>query len=313
MGRKSIIWNLTQKCLWNCQFCCVDAKKTADFKMFNEDKNSLFAFDGELSFEQKKQIIDNMENDQYRIDFSGGELFIDPMNVELILYASHKMGWENIGVSTSGAFITDMIAKRLRGKVKDVEVTMDFVPFSGYKYRPIGYHEYTEKGVETLIRHGITTGVQTVLTKENSNYQDLKNLYLWVEKIGVEEWSLLRFMPVGRGAGFGELCMDNLEYIKIIDDIKEMTKGTNVKINFQYLLPNHERHTQECRAVKKSIGILPNGNVISCFWALGKNMQVVDDTFLLGSAIKNTITEILHNEKSTYWESANHKCAFCPN
>lgn len=153
MERISVIWNLTQKCLWSCAFCCVDARKVKEFKVYNENKDSCFAFEGELTFEQKKKIIDNMEADKYRIDFSGGELFLDPMNLELILYASDKFGAENIGVSTSGAFITDEIAVQLKNKVRDIEVTVDFVPFTGYKYRPIGYHEYTERGIRTLVNH----------------------------------------------------------------------------------------------------------------------------------------------------------------
>ena len=60
MERISVIWNLTQKCLWSCSFCCVDAKKVKDFKVYNEQKDPCFAFEGELTFAQKKRIIDNM-------------------------------------------------------------------------------------------------------------------------------------------------------------------------------------------------------------------------------------------------------------
>ena len=47
MERISVIWNLTQKCLWSCSFCCVDAKKVKDFKVYNEQKDPCFAFEGE--------------------------------------------------------------------------------------------------------------------------------------------------------------------------------------------------------------------------------------------------------------------------
>lgn len=312
MERISVIWNLTQKCLWNCSFCCVDAKKVKDFKVYNEQKDPCFAFEGELTFAQKKKIIDNMEPDKYRVDFSGGELFLDPMNVELILYASDKFGMENIGVSTSGALITNDVAEKLKNKVKDVEVTVDCIPFEGYKYRPIGYHEYTERGLQILTEHGIHTGVQTVITKENSDYEKLQKLFDWLEANRIDDWSILKFMPVGRGAAFKELCLSNKEYTEVVENIKKITEKTKINICFQYMLPNHEKYTKECRAVKKSIGILPNGNVIACFWALGKNMEVADDAFLLGNAVDNTVSEILENEKSMYWKNDKHVCVICP-
>lgn len=154
--------------------------------------------------------------------------------------------------------------------------------------------------------------MQTVITRENSTYENLYDLHHWLECNQVSDWSLLKFMPVGRGKDFKELCLTNEEYTKIVDDIKRITKNSKVNVCFQYMLPNHDKYTRECRAVKKSIGILPNGDVIACFWALGKNMQVVDDSFLLGSATINTVSEILKNKKACYWKNSKHRCTICP-
>lgn len=311
--RLSIIWNLTQRCLWNCAFCCVDAKKEKGFDLFNKDRNPDFSLTMELTYNQKKKIIAEMNPDIYRIDFSGGELFLDPLNTDLILFASDHLGSENIGISTSGALITEEIASKLQGRVSDVEVTMDVPPFKYYKYRPIGYHEYAEKGLKMLKKYNIHTGIQTVLTPENSDRDSLIAMMEWAETTGIDEWSLLKFIPVGRGTQFEELSMSNDDYAKIVDTVREISQGSSVEISFQYLLPNHDKHTEDCRAVKKSIGILPNGNVISCFWALGKNMTVIDDTFNLGSVVTHSIDQILHNDKCQYWLKGKHECIVCPN
>lgn len=303
---KSIIWNLTRACVWNCSFCCVAAEY---IPKFNSEKNSCTTLESELNYECKKKVIDNLEKGKYRIDFSGGELLIDPCNINLIRYASDKLGKENIGVSISGAFVDDNVVALLKDKVNDVEITLDYVPYKYYQMRPIGYHEYAANAMIKLKKAGIHVGVQTVITKENISKEKLLKLFEWIEENNIDEWSILRFFQSGRGQENFEVP-SHRQYVEMVNYVKKITVNSKVKVHFQYLLPNHDGFTLECRAVKKSIGILPDGTVTGCFWALDKNMRPINDEFILGKVPEMSIDEILRNEKSMNFLQSKKKCAF---
>ncbi|MBD7912400.1 MULTISPECIES: radical SAM protein [Clostridium] len=309
-NKKSIIWNLTRACAWNCKFCCVSAKYVKDFEKINLGRDENYRFQGELDFNSKVRIIDQLKEGDFRIDFSGGDLLIDPLNLDLIIYASEKLGKENVGISISGAFVTEEIVERLRGKINDVEITLDYLPYYHYKMRPAGYHEYAAKAMKLFESAGFVVGAQTVITKDNISKEKLMNLYSWLEENKIDEWSILRFFSSGRGKYFSELKPTHEEYCQMVDYIKEITAKGNIKVDFQYLLPNHEKYTLDCRAVKRSIGILTDGTVVGCFWALDENMKPVDDRYILGKLPDMNIYDILENKKSKYWLENENSCGF---
>lgn len=304
---KSIIWNLTRACVWNCSFCCVAAENVSKVNAINELKSSKFS--NELDHDSKKRVIDSLTKGKYRIDFSGGELLIDPSNLELIRYASDKLGKENIGISISGAFVDDNVVEMLKDKVNDVEITLDYIPYTFYPLRPVGYHEYAAHAMLKLKKAGIRVGAQTVVTNKNISKEMLFNLFNWLEGNNIDEWSILRFFKSGRGRNNFE-PPSHQQYAEMVDYVRKISEGSKLKVNFQYLLPNHENYTYNCRAVKKSIGILPDGIVIGCFWALDQNMKPINEDFILGKVPEQNIEDILNNEKSKKFLQQEKKCAF---
>ncbi len=306
--KTSIIWNVTRLCSWTCKFCCVNAEFISNLEQVNINKDVNYCYKTELSFSDKIKIIDQLTHNKYTIDFSGGEILIDPLNVELVLYASKKLGADSVGISTSGVFITDEVINKLSGNVRDVEITLDYLPFRPYKLRTVGYHEYAAYAINRLITHGFTVGVQTVLTKENISKNIILEIFDWLEKNKVDSWSLLRFFPSGRGSKYNRLVPSYDEYCNIVEYISQLSKNSNLKVHFQYLLPNHSGYNEECRAVKKSIGILPDGSVTACFWALDENMLPRDDIFYLGKLPQDNIDNILNSEKANYWKNQKHHC-----
>lgn len=306
----SVIWNLTRLGPWSCKICCVDAVCSQGNCQVNQENDIYFSFKDELNFIQKKEIIDQMVPGKFRIDFSGGELLIDPLNVDLVLHASERLGAENVGISISGAFLTDEIIDKLAGKIDNVELTLDYVPFKSYHLRPFGYHEQAAYAVMRLKDKGLNVGVQTVLLKDNIQKEKLIEIYEWLKKNNVDEWSLLRFFPAGRGRNYVHLMPSENEYKDVVSTIKDVTKDGAVKISFQYLLPDHHRHTLECRAVKKSIGILPDGRVIACFWAITNGMNIEDNRFYLGDLREQALDEILSGPRANFWRDKKHYCKY---
>jgi ligand-binding sensor protein len=109
--------------------------------------------------------------------------------------------------------------------------------------------------------------------------------------------------------------LPEMEYDRIVQAanlIQSMVNYIQVehkpKVDFHYLMPGHSKYTTECRCVRKSIGILPNGDVVACFWALDSATGAIDPKFLLGNVKESSLLEILNSEKARYWSDCSHGC-----
>lgn len=306
MKNLSIIYDVTALCPWECAICCMGA---------SSDKNCR---SNELSQSQKLSIAKQVKelcNNGYdvRIDLSGGEIFTDKHNhMELLKAFSDVLGKEKVGVSCSGYGIDKKLAKFLGNTVEDVEMTMDVVPYRFYKLRPTGYSVSAAKSVHLLKEAGCKVGLQTVASSYNNSYADAQAVFAWACANKVDNWSILRFFPSGRGANYPEAAMNDEDceaYVHMVQEISAISRSEHKpKVDFHYLMPGHKKHTNVCRCVRHSIGILPNGDVVACFWALDGNTGAIDPKFLLGNVNNNTLLEILNSEKAHYWSDCEHCC-----
>ena len=79
-------------------------------------------------------------------------------------------------------------------------------------------------------------------------------------------------------------------------------------MDYHYLLPNHVKHSTECRCVKRSIGILPNGTVTACFWGLDRKRNPLEPRFRLGKVPEESLSSIMEGQNAKYWENQSHRC-----
>lgn len=309
MKKLTIIYDVTALCPWNCAICCMGATK---------DKTCR---NNELTLDQKlnvvRQVRELKENGyDVRMDLSGGEIFNDndaiSDHMKLLTALSEVLGKDKLGVSCSGVNIDKELADFLGRTVHDVEMTMDIIPHQPYKLRPAAYNEAAAKAVAPLKEAGCEVGLQTVASTYNSSYVDALDVFDWSCANGVDNWSILRFFPSGRGAGYPEAAMNDTQCEAYVHMVQEMVNsrpvGHKPKVDFHYLMPGHEKYTHVCRCVRHSIGILPNGDVVACFWTLDSNTGVVDPKFLLGNVKDNSLLEILNGEKARYWSECEHCC-----
>ena len=300
----SVIYDVTKKCPWNCNICCMSATSEKD------------ALANELSLEEKLSLMDNLAevnlSRDVHIDFSGGEIFTNMDNILVIEKAASLLGKEHIGISSSGFQMSNELAERLSHCISDFEMTMDVTPGQDYSLRPKDYAITAAKAIPFLQKFGITVGIQTVLTHSNCNEETLKGIYEYLCKNNVDNWSLLKFYPFGRGQNYKHEILTEAEEawaVKFITDLD----STNLSfqkpaIDFHYAMKGHKKYSTECRCVRNSIGILPDGTVTACFWALDSTTNPIDSKYLLGSVKKHSLTEILSNPKSAYWINCPHKC-----
>ena len=306
MKNLSIIYDVTTMCPWNCNICCMGA--TSDESCKNNELTQAQKLD---VVRQVKELSQNGYD--IHIDLSGGELFTDiPAHIALISAFSSALGKNKVGVSCSGYKIDTEIAEFLAKNVNDVEMTMDIVPYRHYELRPTGYTVAAAKAVHILKSAGCKVGLQTVASSYNNTFEDALAVFAWACATGVDYWSILRFFPSGRGTDFPEAFMSDAEcekYVKMVLDMTENCPANHKpEVDFHYLMPGHKKYTDVCRCVRHSIGILPNGDVVSCFWALDSATGTVDPKFLLGNIKDNSLMEILNGEKARYWSDCQHCC-----
>jgi MoaA/NifB/PqqE/SkfB family radical SAM enzyme len=289
----SVIWNITGKCPWTCKFCCMDSGP----------KNCL----PEMSLEEKSHVADQLGSCGYKVDLSGGEVMFNRKDhLPLIERLSANLGRENLGISCSGAYIDNKISRRLARLVSAVEMTMDTHPDRDFPWRPKAYHKTAAKAAALLLAEGIETGLQTVTTIEHKKNGLLEELYAWICETGINNWSILKFFPSGRGASYPEIELSDDDCLKIVAKIMAMDmdmanqSARKPKIDIHYLMPGSEK-PGTCRCVKRSIGILPDGRVTSCFWSLDMAGRFLDDKFYLGNLTKENIGKILSGPRARYW------------
>jgi MoaA/NifB/PqqE/SkfB family radical SAM enzyme len=266
----------------------------------------------ELSFSEKLKVVQELRNVDCRVDLSGGEIMFDrDSHLPLISELSKALGKDRVGISCSGAFINDRVADVLAEYVSDVEMTMDASPNVDFPNRPELYHTTAGKASDLLVSKGVKVGIQTVLTRTHLENPDiLSELYIWLREHKVSEWSLRRYFPTGRGSNFPQLELSESEnrnlvnYAKILCGISE-----EPKLDIHYLLPGTEKDTS-CRCVKKSIGILPNGDVTACFWGLSNASAINNNHYFLGNIVETPLNVILESKNSDFWRK---RCSItCP-
>lgn len=122
--------------------------------------------------------------------------------------------------------------------------------------------------MKKCVAMGINVRAITVLYPITMSKKNLEDIYYWLCSNKIPEWELLRFYPVGRATDFVDVIPSNENYLKTMSFLKNLRGFT--RIFFQHSLKILEGDLR-CPAVLDSIGILPNGKVTACAWALSKN------------------------------------------
>lgn len=303
----SVIYDITRQCPMKCPICCMGALPGP------------LARQGELTLAQKLQLMDQLaevnKTRDVHIDFSGGEIFTNTdENVQVLERAASLLGREKVSVSSSGYRINDALARRLSTCISECEMTMDCLPGEPYLLRPKEYAQAAVNALPHLRKYCIPIGIQTVLAKPNSDEAHLRAMYKWLCANGIDRWSLLRFYPSGRGRFFEDQRLSAEDEAHAVSLIRQMEQANASRhkpsIDFHYTMPGHAKYTTVCRCVRKSIGILPDGRVTGCFWAVDADMNITDDSFYLGSVAETSLAQILSGPKAEYWMSCEHCCEF---
>ena len=282
-----VIWNLTRACPWDCAICCVSGShvcNTTEHFIYSEAKEK----GEELTLAEKLAVLKILADRNFEIDFSGGDPLYYDEDFRVVEQATRWLPSRKIGVSMTGSKITDTKLEILK-KVSVTEFTLDNLPDVENPLRPRGYNLASMVAIKKCVAVGIKTRAVTVLYPTTMTEKNLGSVYRWLCENGISEWELLRFYPVGRGIKFAELTPSNSEYLKTMKFLRELHGFT--KVFFQHSLRIMEG-TIKCPAVVDSIGILPDGTVTACAWAIDDDCRTYPE-FRLSKLPEDDLDEIL--------------------
>jgi len=298
-----VIWNLTRACPWDCAICCVSGFhvcNTTEYLVQSGAKEK----GEELTLAEKLTVLKILADRDFEIDFSGGDPLYYDEDFRIVEQATRWLPSRKIGVSMTGSKITDAKLELLK-KISVVEFTLDNLPEIENPFRPRGYNLASMVAMKKCITAGIKTRTVTVLYPVTMTEKNLESVYHWLCENGILEWELLRFYPVGRATKLAELTPSNQEYLKAMKFLRGLHGFT--KIFFQHSLRILEGIVK-CPAVIDSIGILPDGQVIACAWAIDKNCRPFKG-FCLGKLPEDDLDEIL--KKAVKIPDYSERTKFC--
>jgi len=283
-----VIWNLTRICPWDCAICCITALHACETtKQYLKTRQRDYG--KELSLAEKMQVLRDLCNEGFNIDFSGGDPLYYEEDMQVVEQATMWLPADKINVSMTGVELTERKIELLK-KVKDVEFTIDSPPDVKNFARPEGFHLSTVVVLKKCISAGIRTRAITVLYPLTMRESNLKEVYKILCGLEVPEWELLRFYPVGKAKHYSRITPNKDDYLRTMSLLRAFRGPT--KIFFQHSLRMLEGDGV-CPAVNQAFGILPDGSISACAWAINAQAQAISEYFMLGKVPEQRIKDII--------------------
>ena len=253
-----ISWNITRECNLKCSHCYINA---TDKKL-----------DNELNTQEAKNLMDQIyQVSRPLLILSGGEPLLRPDIFELIKYGS-KIGLK-MGLGSNGSLIDEAAATRLKeAGIATVSISLDSnFPQQHDEFRGVpGAWGKAVEACKALRRNNVLVQVNTTLTQQNFN--QIEDIMILAESIGVENFHLFFLVPTGRGIKLTDLSPEQYE-VMITETFMKTTDHTlNVRPS---CAPQFMRIAKEmgldmrqwirgCIAGLYYCRIYPNGDVTPC-------------------------------------------------
>jgi radical SAM protein with 4Fe4S-binding SPASM domain len=274
-----IFLEVTAKCNFYCKHCYMSADTNVDTKM-------------ELTLDEIKDII--LQADQlgvFRLDFTGGEIFVRNDIKEILQFASDNFMITNI--FTNGYALSDEMCKFLAdlGNIKIVFISMDDHNADNHdKFRGMpGSFERIVKGVKHLKKLGIRPVMNITLNKFNS--QHIKEVIDFCKTTLEVECRVAPIIYVGRGKCFEK---DNIN-MDVIVDTMDYSIGDLLDVPYEENITDlsHNFNEPSCGVGHKMMYIRSNGEI--CLCPTLSSRESAD--FELGNIRLHAVDDVWENSK----------------
>ncbi len=270
MIQTPIIWNVTNKCPYTCSFCCLDANSSI----------------GDLSLEDKLKVIENLDSETIRIDFSGGEPLVDSENLEILKVLSEKFGRERISITSTGKGLERVDLEEIAGYVSEVGFTYDF-PRESFPDSPRGYNKYNLELAKKVSERGIETMAQTPLIKPNTAPEIIEEIYRNLNKSKIDKLLLMRFSESGRGASRTDLSLNQRK----INNVLKRYKNLEAKYGSPKIKITPSIKGESVGKIFNSLNISNQGLLLSNPWSYNPKGEP-EEYCILGNLIKDRLSRI---------------------
>jgi radical SAM protein with 4Fe4S-binding SPASM domain len=253
-----VSWNVTLKCNLKCAHCYINASET---KLRDE-----------LSTDAAKMLIHQIvEVSRPLLILSGGEPLLREDIYEIIRYGADR--GLRMGMGSNGMLIDDEITRRLENAgMETVAISLDSsIPEQHDKFRGVkGCWEHAINAIKSLKKSSIQVQVNSTVAQQN--YDEVDDIMLLAEDLGVENFHLFFLVPTGRGTDIEDITPRMYEDM-ITSTLAKITKyKLNVKPSCapQFMRIAKEQGVDMSRWVRGCMAglyycrIYPSGEVTPC-------------------------------------------------
>jgi len=323
MKQIDIIWNVTRVCPWKCGQCCVDAtyvyKRGQEIHLmsralkeritlpYQEQQGSIFEQAArwqqskglELTLFEKFNVIDNLNGFNVKLDLSGGDFLVDSENIELLKYASKKLGRENITLTATGAGLSKIDFKEISKLINEFNFTFDHAIGQSDTHRNNGYIFSNLRAAKKFKDYGVKIRAECPLTKQSANTAHLQQLYENLSEANVDTLLLMRLFPSGRGSDTIESIPSTEEYrnaIRVLRDAEKNSIGPRIKLQCALkFFDNGNLDKNPCDMLVNSFGLTPDGTLLLSPWAINRTGDPLSKAWQLGNLSKSKFGKLLNN------------------
>lgn len=291
-----IIWNITNKCPYNCNICCTDSNSETR----------------ELSYEEKIRglvSISTLKDYIKEIDFAGGDPLANKNDKEIIKYANCIFNMNVISVSTTGKSLKKIANENLEKLFGSCDLTYDY-PLEDEKHdkRESDYNFQNFEQAKRLKNIGMKVNIQIPILPSNLNEKIISKLVKDIKEISPDSITLLRYMPVGKKSIENYPSLQEYDPNKFITIFNNQMKEQKVDVQVKLQCALRVKYSKckadnYCNMYTEKIGIDHLGNVYFCAW--GGNIKSEDNNFYIGNIIEKDLKDILIESKKI--KSLKHK------
>jgi len=310
LGNYKVIWNITNKCSYNCAICATH----------DDDRE-------ELTLAEKMKVIHNIKSANDRIltiDFAGGDPLQDEDSVTIIQNAVDTLGKDKVSVTTTGRGIYNLSRMNMLHSIKHCEITLDAshaylqsdeTPLMETSNISREENDYSSNNVETIdiiptLVQSLTINIPVI--NDDLSDEEIENLIKKIELIrertkNIElDTSIIRLMPTGKMSGdSNKEIYKAYQPIAVVKKIKKKLEEKNIKCHLHCslrILPAFdEKGKCHCNMLENKIGIDCAGNVYACAWGgyANNDESPTQNPYYLGNLTRTTLKKILDGESRT--------------
>ncbi len=296
---QTYILTLTRGCAQTCTFCAVDAYGGSIEKCI-EMNNKMIKINKEMSCNEWLRVVDKIltKNENAHFDLSGGDCLIIPaIRNNFIPELMKRVKPEQVSITATAdslrIWIQELKLKHQNILPKSIHITYDGI--RSYSFDNISL-------VKNLKNLGFDVHIECPLTIDNTSSECIKSIFKVAMENQISEILLMRYYPVGRGAVLNTVKINepNSEtYKKSINLYRELEElyqyKTRVKVQCSLKSFDELSGIYRCKIGDSTWCVMPNGNLLICPWAYGKQGNYLDPSFYAGNLLYESMEMCMEN------------------